>query len=70
MDDSDANIRTRVQFASDTPGPEGDRAAGYIAHGPRNGPLVVAVVRIKEGHGDHDEVFGDARRLVTRNTDN
>lgn len=66
--DNDANIRSRLIFASEEAGPEGDRAAGYVARGPRGGPLVVAVVRMKGGHGDSDEVFSDASRLVKLNT--
>lgn len=34
-------------LASDTPGPSGYRAVGYIARGPSNGPLVVAVFKAK-----------------------
>jgi hypothetical protein len=64
IDNSDANIRRRVQFSSDTAGPQGDYTAGYVAHGPRSGPLVVGVVRIKQKHHDNDDLFEDARKLV------
>lgn len=64
IDNSDANIRRRVQFSSDTPGPQGDYTAGYVAHGPRGGPLVVGVVRVKTKHHDNDDVFNGARELV------
>jgi hypothetical protein len=54
-------------LASDTPGPQGVRAAGYIARGPAAGPLVVATFKSKRsehgGHGDHDDVS----RLVNLN---
>jgi len=68
MDDSDANIRTRVQYSSDNAGPQGDHTAGYVARGPRAGPLVVAVVRVKSTHDDNDDVFRDATALVKANT--
>jgi hypothetical protein len=70
LDNSDANIRARVMFASETAGPEGDHAAGYVARGPRSGPLVVAVVRMKGDHDHDDDVFGSATSLVKHNTDN
>ena len=43
-------------LASDTPGPSGVRAAGYLARGPAVGPLVVASFKSKGSHrgGDHD----------------
>jgi hypothetical protein len=69
LDQSDANIRTRVQFASDTPGPQGDHSAGYVARGPRSGPLVVAIVRVKSDEGSHDDVFSNATSLVKHNVD-
>jgi hypothetical protein len=64
VDNSDTNIRRRVQFSSDTAGPQGDYTAGYVAHGPRSGPLVVAVVRSKDRRHDNDGLFDDAARLV------
>ncbi|MHB8286760.1 MAG: hypothetical protein ACYDD1_19070 [Caulobacteraceae bacterium] len=54
-------------LASDAPGPDGVRAAGYIARGPAVGPLVVATFKSKrsehDDHGDHDDVS----RLVNLN---
>lgn len=43
-------------LASDTPGPDGVRAAGYLARGPASGPLVVASFKARRSdHGsDHD----------------
>jgi hypothetical protein len=44
-------------LASDRPGPNGYRAAGYIAKGPAGGPLVVGEFRTRErehnGMGEH-----------------
>lgn len=57
-------------FASDTPGPNGERAVGYIARGPALGPLVVATFRSKtRDHGDHDRFDdrSDVSRLVNLN---
>lgn len=68
LDDSDANIRSRLILASKSGGPQGDRAAGYVARGPRSGPLVVAVVRVKGEYDHHDGVFDAAARLVKLNT--
>jgi hypothetical protein len=58
------NVRATLIMASDEPSPQGWRAVGYQADGPRTGPLVVAVVRSKGD--DHDEVFDAARRLAWR----
>ena len=57
--------------AADKPGPEGVKAAGYVARGPVDGPLVVATVRSPQ-YEQHigvarDDAFRDAKRLVTRN---
>lgn len=63
IDNSDINIRRRVQFSSDTAGPQGDYSSGYVARGPRSGPLVVAVVRVKSHHHD-DDIYDDATDLA------
>ncbi len=57
--------------AADKPGPEGVKAAGYVARGPVGGPLVVATVRSPR-YEEHigvarDDAFRDAKRLVARN---
>jgi hypothetical protein len=66
---NDANIRSTFIVASDDKGPAGKKAAGYVARGPRSGPLVVAVVQIANDDSDHhDGVFGDATHLVKLNT--
>ena len=71
--DSGAIIRSRsigpdvhqdLILASDKPGPEGWRAVGYEAQGPRAGPLVVAIVQSRSG--EHDRLFGDVKALVRR----
>ncbi len=57
--------------ASEHPGPEGWRAAAYVAKGPVNGPLVVASARGKgEMHGRHDDEVDDLKALVNRNVRN
>ena len=70
---SSTNLKSRVIFAMDRPGPQGDRVVGYVARGPRTGPLVVATVRSKRkgdhGDGDHDindDIFDDAARLTRK----
>jgi hypothetical protein len=66
---NDANIRSTFIVASDDDGRSGKKAAGYVARGPRTGPLVVAVVQIKDDdHDHHDSIFEDATRLVKMNT--
>jgi hypothetical protein len=65
---SDANgADLTYLLASDTPGPQGVRAAGYIARGPAAGPLVVATFKAKRsehgGRGDRDDIG----RLVNLN---
>jgi hypothetical protein len=65
---SDANgADLTYLLASDTPGPQGVRAAGYIARGPAAGPLVVATFKAKrsehDGHSDRDDIS----RLVNLN---
>ena len=74
--DNGAIIRTRrvgpdvnetLILAADQPGPEGWRAVGYQARGPRAGPLVVAVVKMKaDDHDRHDEMFDDVQSLVKK----
>lgn len=59
------DVRQTLVLASDKPGPEGWRAVGYEAHGPRNGPLVVAVVQSKDD--DRDDLFNEVKALVRRN---
>jgi len=66
--DSDQNGADLTYIlASDAPGPDGVRAAGYIARGPAVGPLVVATFKSRrhehDGHSDHDDIS----RLVNLN---
>jgi hypothetical protein len=58
------NVRQDLILASEKPGPDGWRAVGYDAQGPKSGPLVVAIVQSKSD--EHDRLFGDVRRLVDR----
>ncbi|MGZ8370421.1 MAG: hypothetical protein ACXWVH_05130, partial [Caulobacteraceae bacterium] len=72
---SRVNVKSMLILASEKPGPNGDRVAGYIARGPRTGPLVVATIRAlkKEGEGgvhmdeSGGDLFKDAGRLVKKN---
>lgn len=66
---NDANVRATLILASDDKGPAGKKAAGYVARGPRTGPLVVAVIQVNDDdHEHHDSIFNEATRLVKLNT--
>jgi len=58
-------IRQTYLLTDNRPAPAGWRTVGYEARGPRTGPIVVATVRSRERHAD--EVFDDAKALVTLN---
>ena len=60
-------------LASDTAGPSGVHAAGYVAKGPAAGPLVLGVEtsRTQRERGNRDDHrYRDIRRLVDRNVHN
>lgn len=59
-------VRASYILADAAASPAGWRAVGYEARGPEGGPLVVAVVKSKEKHGE-DDIFDDAKALVRRN---
>jgi len=67
---SRANLKSTVIFKMDSPGPQGHHVVGYVARGPRTGPLVVATVKSKSDDDDdvgpHEGVFSDATRLARR----
>jgi hypothetical protein len=64
VDSANANIV--LILASETPGPTGLRAVGYIARGPASGPLLVAQFKSAERRqGFNDD--HDVRRLMERN---
>ena len=65
---TDANgVDVTYLLASDTPGPNGYRAVGYVAKGPAAGPLVVGVFKAREqGHHDDDGGHG-LDRLIDMN---
>jgi hypothetical protein len=72
--DDAAEIRTRAPgeavrqtylLTDNRPAPQGWRTVGYEARGPRTGPIVVATIRSRERNAD--DVFDDAKRLVTLN---
>jgi hypothetical protein len=64
------NVKSTVFYAMDDAGPQGDRMVGYVARGPRSGPIVVATIRSKREHDDHTEIHGgvfeDATKLVRK----
>ncbi len=53
-------------LAGDSAGPGGYKAVGYIARGPKDGPLVVGQFKAKGGHHRNDE-HSDLGRLIDRN---
>ncbi|CAN5156103.1 hypothetical protein BH09PSE2_BH09PSE2_08060 [soil metagenome] len=65
-----ASIDANYLLASETAGPQGHHAAGYVARGPVAGPLVLGVETSKssddEDHHGNDR-YRDLRRLVDRN---
>ncbi len=61
-----ANAELLFTLAAMAAGPTGDHAAGYVARGPRSGPLVVGVFRSPAG-GSGGDAFKDIKRLVNRN---
>jgi hypothetical protein len=65
VDESRGGLRRVFFLASDTPGPNGYKVAGYEARGPKAGPLVVATMLSKSD--DHDELRHDAGRLIRLN---
>jgi hypothetical protein len=58
------DVRATLIIVGDTAGPQGWRAVGYEARGPRSGPLVVALTRSRSDA--HDHVFDSAKRLAGR----
>ena len=54
--------------ASDHAGPQGFRSGAYVAKGPADGPLVLAVIRSRhDSEGRHDGDLHDVKRLVNHN---
>ena len=54
--------------ASDHAGPQGFRSGAYVARGPSDGPLVLAVSRSRSASGrSHDSELHDVKRLVNAN---
>jgi len=60
----DASVRSSFILASETPGPQGWRVAGYQARGPAAGPLVVGVAKVKD---EKDDAMDDMQDLVRQN---
>ncbi len=65
-----SNIKATVIYGMENPGPQGHRVVGYVARGPRTGPLVVATVKSKRDKDQHvgvnEGIFADASRLARR----
>ena len=57
--------RANWTLTDNRPSVEGWRLVGYEARGPAGGPIVVVTVRSKDREGD--DVFDDAKALVTLN---
>jgi hypothetical protein len=66
-DRSNAGVRKLMILAADKPGPHGYTVAGYEAHGPANGPLVVATIRARDHGQGHDALMHDVDQLVKLN---
>ncbi len=65
IDDNRRGVRRDLLLASDSPGPNGYKVAGYSARGPQSGPLVVATILAKDG--DHDRLEEDIHALMAAN---
>jgi len=59
-------VRATYILASDKIPAGGYEVVGYEARGPKAGPIVVAVVKAREGQHQHD-LFDDMKELVERN---
>jgi hypothetical protein len=62
--DRHGDLKSTFILASETPGPQGWRVAGYEARGPVKGPLVVGVGKVKD---DGDDAMDDMEDLVSQN---
>ncbi|WP_158915344.1 hypothetical protein [Caulobacter sp. S45] len=65
-DVTDAGAKLFYLLASDTPGPDGYRSVGYMARGPRSGPLVVAVFKEKAVERDHSRLAASGIDALVR----
>ncbi len=65
VDEPGGGVRQTFVLASDKPGPNGFRVAGYEARGPSGGPIVVATVLTKSQ--EDDDPRDDVRDLLRRN---
>lgn len=65
-----SDVQTNYIVTDERGSEAGWRLAGYLAAGPKAGPLVVAVLKSKAADGDHDEAFKDAKDLIERNVGN
>ena len=61
-----SGIRASFIYAGEGLG-GGYKYVGYEAAGPKTGPLAVAVVHSRAGHGSHGDLYDDVKRLVRRN---
>jgi hypothetical protein len=63
---TDTGARLVYLYASDMPGPQGYRTVGYVARGPRAGPLVVGVFKSREKDNDHARLTPDGLERLVR----
>ncbi len=63
-----SGVDSMLIVTSDTPGPTGYRAVGYVAKGPPEGPLVIATFKAKGGdHSEQDLARDGLKKLVQIN---
>jgi hypothetical protein len=63
---TDTGAKLIYLYASDMPGPQGYRTVGYVARGPRAGPLVVGVFKSREKDHDHAHLTPDGLEKLVR----
>jgi hypothetical protein len=63
-----SGVDAMLILTSDSPGPAGYRAVGYVAKGPPAGPLVIATFKTKsENHSQHNLAGDGTKKLVQLN---
>jgi hypothetical protein len=63
-----SGVDSMLIVSSDQPSPAGYRAIGYVAKGPPEGPLVVALFKAKSGrHSQHDLAGDGVKKLMQLN---
>jgi len=62
-----SGVDSMLILTSDSPGPSGYRAVGYVAKGPPAGPLVIATFKAKSDHSEHNLAGDGVKKLVQLN---